>query len=192
MAKFTIKEYPDRLIIRQNTFSLCLNAGREVLIFVASLLVLAFPYAQLIELHKYAWLVYFVPLFPLVAVIRKLIKIVTGWTFELNRSSDEVLKNDKVIDQLSNIKRVEWNVISASDQDECYLELFSVTRRNHRISQTGFLNKEHLELGKHVASFLKIEFHRNSPLCREILYFGQNDVNQTDLDLLENKDYPRE
>lgn len=192
MAKFTIKEYPDRLIIRQNTFSLCLNAGREWLIFVASLLVLAFPYAQLIELHKYAWVVYFVPLFLLVAVIRKAIKIFTGRTFELNKSNNLVLDNDKVIDQLSNIIKVEWNVIPASEQDECHLELLSVTRQNHRISTTGYLNKEHLELGKHIARFLKIEFHHNSLLRREILYFGQNNVNQNDLDFVEKKDYPRE
>ncbi|HCS20927.1 MAG TPA: hypothetical protein DIW47_10285 [Bacteroidetes bacterium] len=188
MAKFTIKEYPDRLIIRQKTFSLCLNAGREVFIFVASLMVLVFPYEQLIELHKYAWLVYFIPIIPLVAVIRKAINIFTGWTFELNKSSDLVLENDKVIDQLSNVIKVEWNIIPASEQDECHLELLFVTRQNHRISTTGYLNKEHLELGKHIARFLKIEFHHNSLLRREILYFGQNNVNQNDLDFVDNKD----
>lgn len=144
----------------------------------------------MIELNKYAWLVYFVPIFPLVSVIKESFKILTGLAIELNKTRNQLIKNDRTIDQLSNIERIEWNIDSVSDHDESYLELLSVNQQKHRISITGnYLNKKHLELGKKIARFLKIEFQNNNPLEKEILYFGQNDLSQKDLNFIENKEY---
>jgi hypothetical protein len=188
MIKFAIKEYPDRLIIKQNTSSILLNIGMEIIGLVLTLLVLLFPYDQLIELHKFAWLVYLLPVFQLIRVIVKSMSMFKGLTFELNKTRNQLLKNDRIIDQLSNITKIEWNIDSASDHEESYLELRSANQVKHRISVTlNYMNKEHLELGKRIAKFLKVEFHNNNPLEKEIIYFGQNNLNESELDFIENK-----
>lgn len=186
--KFEISDDSEHLSIQQ-TLSSWMALGKEALGLIMSLwIVLIFPYDQLIAISKFLWLIYFIPIFPLIRFIKSLVTMGNGVVFELDKRSNGLIKNGKVIDQLSNIKHVEWNIDSATDHEESYLELCSITNKKLRISTTAnFMNKEHLELGKKLARFLKTEFHNNNPLEKEILFYGQNDVNENDLNFIENR-----
>lgn len=186
--KFEITENIEQLLIKQTSSSKWMQIGKELIGFLFSLIVLVFPYDQLIAINKALLVIYFIPFLPLVRVYKSFVAHRNGLTFELDKQRNRLIKNGKVIDQLSNIKQVQWNIDSVIDHEESYLELLSSNDQKHRVSTTvTFMNKEHLELGKRLAKFLKIEFHNNNPLEKEVLFYGQNDLSEDDLKFIENK-----
>ncbi len=107
--------------------------------------------------------------------------------FEFDKQRNRLLKNGRTIDQLTNLKEVQWNIDSVTDHEESYLELLTSKNDKHRISSTiNIMNKEHLELGKQLAKFLRIEFRNNHPFEKEMVHSGQQDLDQSDLDFIEN------
>lgn len=187
MAKFLVKEHNNTLIIEQKTFSRLTDLTGAFIVFVLSLLVLFIPYDQLTEINKYAVIVYFIPIFPFIRIIKKLYNLISGHRISINKRTDQVYYNDRFIDRASNIKQVEWNIDSPTDHEESYLELRSKDNLKHRISTTtNDMDKEHLELGRRLAKFLKTEFVNNHPFEKEVLW-GKYDADDKSIDQIENK-----
>ena len=187
--KFIVKENKQEIIIEQKTISRYQELLVSVMGFILTLSVLSFPYDQLIGLHKYAFIVYFVPIIPLFQIIRKIIKIHTGHRFTINSKADQIKYNDSLLDRMTNIKQVEWNIDSITRHRNSYLELKSTKNLRHRISTTGtVMNKEHLELGRILAKFLKVKFINNHPYEKEVLW-GNYDADEKSINHLENNNY---
>ena len=185
--KFNVTRTAVKLTIKQKAISLWMKFVTDLVILLAVSLVFLLLYDQMVEINKWLYLLYLVPLLVLVRFIKTLIMIKKGVTFEFNKETNSLLKNGKKIEELTHIKQVEWNIDSVSDHEESYLELLSSKNRQYRISKTQiYMNKEHLELGKKIAEFLEVEFHNNNPVEKEVIYFGQNKLSQSEMDFIED------
>jgi len=161
----------------------------KVFVFLFSLLIWILPYNQLIELHKYAFFVYFLPIFPLIKVFKKGYELISKHRFIFNKKTDQIFFDDRLINRISNVKQLEWNARSSTDIDESLLELKTYDNLKITLSSTiNSLNSEHLEVGRQLAKFLKVKFLNNRPYEKEVLW-GNFDVDQKDIDQIENKYY---
>lgn len=108
-----------------------------------------------------------------------------GYVFDLKLNG--LYYNEKKLDKLTNILRVEWNIDTVTNHEESYLDLRTKNGETYRISTTSnILNKEHLELGRTIAKFLSVEFINNNPLEKEVLW-GKFNVDENSIDHIENK-----
>lgn len=173
--KFIIRENEELLILQRTTSSSWKETRTKVIIFMISLLVFVFPYSELSQISKYAWIIYFTPIFPLIKLLKSVLQLREGATLELNKNKNELIKNSARIEKLSNINRIDWNIDSIHDHCESYLELRTINNHYHRISTTSSsINAEHLELGKRLSKFLGVNFYNNNPLEEEVIYYGGN------------------
>jgi len=185
MKKFSVILNNDVLIIEHRLMSRLFEFSGKLITFFASLLIYLFPYHQVIALNKYLFMIYLIPLIPLIRIIPGLYYFFNGNRFEFNRKTDQFLLNNKCREKISNIKLLEWNTKEISDSIEYNLDIRTLDNRIHRISTTIFgLNNEHLLLGRQMAKFLKIRFINNDPREQEILwennYVDENSIRQID------------
>lgn len=187
MSKFSLTTTPTTLIVKQRSFSFLRDLLIRIVGFLLSLLVFIFPYDQLTAIHKYAYVVYFLPLLLIVPCVNPIRNMLIGFEYILDRKLDSLTFNHRQLDRLSNIVKVEWNIDSSFDHEKSYLELRSKNDQLFRISTTNNqLDNEHLKLGREIAKFLRIQFVNNNPSENEVLW-GDFDVDESSIRHIENQ-----
>ena len=185
--KFKIIRTNHSLKIEQNVSSIFVNYLNSIFGFFFSFIVFLFPYDQLVEINKYAYLVYLLPVIPLIGILKRIPQIGTGHSYVFDQKKNGLYYNEKKLDKLTNLLQVEWNIDAVTDHEESYLDLRTKNGETYRISTTSnFMNKEHLELGRTIAKFLFVEFINNNPLEKEVLW-GKFNVDEKSINQIENK-----
>jgi hypothetical protein len=186
MLRFKIVKHQDQLIISQTWFSLFIIVIAQLIIVAVSLLVLLLPRHLLDGYNEYAFLIYFVPIIPILHLIHKVFQFIKYRSYLFDKREDALKNGNKILAQLSFIKRVDLVFEGDFERQKVYLRLVIEAAENLRLKLPNTTLKNTKKLGLAIAKFLSIEFINTHPHYDTIIWGGVN-ASEKDISFLENK-----
>lgn len=170
---------------KQNSFLKEIAFGCFSIIF--SMLIFKFPVDKIIDFHKYAIVIYLIPVIPLFGVFFTIYKWIQGDVLTLNKKLDTISRNHIKLTSFQNVVNIEWNVHNLGQDDEGFsLDLKTKDNQTIYVSKNASFNAEHQYLGKKLATFFEVEFINNHPFEDRLIYNGKYNEDSNKLANIQN------
>jgi hypothetical protein len=122
------------------------------------------------------------PFYGLWDLLKKFNIAVDGDQYNVDIKQNKIFHNEATSGFCSDVRIIEWNNSPIQSEGSLPPPIQIIYHDGNKLTITDTesnSNNENLRIGKALAKRLKVEFQNNHFLCKEILFYGQNEFPET-------------
>lgn len=185
VIRFKIEQTENSLTLGHRWYYVMWLWFSEGLGILASLLVFVIPLETLQALHKYAFLIYAIPLFLLLRLIKRLYRFHKRKTYKFVKNEDALYGGRKILTQLSLIRQLELADKGSDENHIVFIQLVSIENEKIILLESNRSSKSLIKAGITIAKFINVEFLNTNSLYDRIIWGGVN-ASDAEIKFLEN------